>query len=57
LGKRRAVVKTEPSEGREQRYSGMVGDPEGGGQEEQYGAAMDMDSAMDGKVKKSQWKD
>lgn len=35
----------------------MVGDPEGGGQEEQYGAAMDMDSAMDGKVKKSQWKD
>lgn len=35
----------------------MVGDPEGDGQEEQYGAAMDMDSAMDGKVKKSQWKD
>ena len=35
----------------------MVGDPDGEGQEEQYGAAMDMDSAMDGKVKKSQWKD
>lgn len=31
----------------------MVGDPAGGGQQEQYGTAMDMDSAMDGKVKKS----
>jgi len=39
---------------REGRYSGMVGDPEGEGQEEGYGAAMDTDSGMDGKVKKSQ---
>jgi len=46
-GKRRAVVKTEPFEVREGRYSGMVGDPEGEGQEEGYGAAMDTDSGMD----------
>jgi len=32
----------------------MVGDPEGEGQEEEYGAAMDTDLGMDGKVKKSQ---
>ena len=53
-GKRRAVVKTEPSERREGRYSGMIGDPEGEGQEEEYGAAMDTDLGMDGKVKKLQ---
>ena len=27
----------------------MVGDPEGGGQEEDYEAAMDMDPGIDGK--------
>ena len=27
----------------------MVGDPEGGGQEEDYETAMDMDPGMDGK--------
>jgi len=53
-GKSRAVVKTEPSERREERYSGMVGDPEGEPREEKYGAAMDTDTGMDGKVKKSQ---
>ena len=56
-GKRRADVKTEPSERREGRYSGMVGDPEGEVQEEEFGAAMDTDSGMDGKVKKSRWRD
>ena len=56
-GKTRAVVKTEPSEIREGRHSGMVGDPEGEGQEEEFGAAMDTDLEMDGKVKKSQCRD
>ena len=32
----------------------MVGDPEGEGLEEEFGAAMDTDSGMDGKVKNSQ---
>lgn len=50
--KRRAVVKTEPSERREGRYSGMVGDPDRERQEEDYGVAMDVDSGMDGKVEK-----
>ncbi|KAL9965782.1 hypothetical protein ACROYT_G029627 [Oculina patagonica] len=45
--KRKTVVKTEPSETREGRYSGMVGDPDGLGHEEDYGAGMDMDSGMD----------
>ena len=35
----------------------MVGDPEGEGQEEEFGTAMDTDSGMDGKVENLQWRD
>ena len=46
------AVKTEPSERRERRHSGMVGDPEGVVQEEDLGDAMDMDSGLHGKENK-----
>lgn len=45
----KTVVKREPSEREEGRYSSMVGDPSRVTKEESYEAAMDMDSGMDGK--------
>lgn len=46
--KGKTVVKCEPSEREEGRYSSMVGDPSRVTKEESYEAAMDMDSGMDG---------
>ena len=53
--KRKTVVKVEPTERGEGRYSGMVGDPSRGEKDESCETAMDMDTGKHGKIVGNRW--